>query len=79
MGRGFFIMLSVFVCISLFSSCKVKTPKGILSESNMEKLLYDYHVAQSLAENGDSVEYRLPVYTESVPVCGRNRCLPPAE
>mgnify|MGYP002543797647 CR=1 FL=1 len=66
MGRGFFIMLSVFVCISLFSSCKVKTPKGILSESNMEKLLYDYHLAQSLAENGDSVEYRLPVYTESV-------------
>ena len=66
MRISFSIMLSIVVCIFMFSSCKVRTPKGILSESRMENFLYDYHMAQSMAERGDSVEYKMSVYTEAV-------------
>lgn len=46
----------------LVVSCKPKLPSHVLSESDMESVLYDYHLAQSMAETsnngGLSVEER---------------------
>lgn len=52
---------------ALLCSCKSEVPKGILDRGEMENLLYDYHLAQSLAKNAkDSVYYRTRVYIEAV-------------
>ena len=44
----------VFCCLTLAScvlmGCKPKRPKGILSESKMENVMVDYHLAQGMAE-----------------------------
>ena len=64
MRTSFIILLSV-VCALCFS-CKVRTPKGIPSESKMENLLYDYHRAQSMADSKDSADYKLRLYTDAV-------------
>lgn len=64
MRTSFIILLSV-VCALCFS-CKVRTPKGIPSESKMENLLYDYHRAQSMADSKDSADYKLCLYTDAV-------------
>ena len=41
------------VCIVVFAvaGCKVKRPSDVISESKMENLLYDYHVAKSMGDN----------------------------
>ena len=31
--------------------CKVKRPDDVISESKMENLLYDYHLAKSMGDN----------------------------
>ena len=47
-----------FICGLIFllvlSGCKVKRPSGVIPESQMEDLLYDYHIAKAL---GDNVSY----------------------
>ena len=40
--------LFVLLCLS---ACKPSLPDGILSESKMESVLYDYHLAMGLAES----------------------------
>lgn len=44
----------IFCCLTLTSfllmGCKPKRPKGILSESKMENVMVDYHLAQGMAE-----------------------------
>ena len=42
-----------FACFVLMG-CKPKRPKGILSESKMEKVMVDYHLAQGMAEAAES-------------------------
>lgn len=39
-----------FVLWSFLLACKPGTPSGVLSQSDMEEVLYDYHLAQSAAE-----------------------------
>ena len=41
------------VCIVVFAvaGCKVKRPGGVIPESEMENLLYDYHLAKSMGDN----------------------------
>ena len=34
------------VCVLIVSACKVKRPDSVISESEMENLLYDYHIAK---------------------------------
>lgn len=52
---------------SLLVSCKTDVPEGVIPESTMEKLLYDYHVAQALAEiRTDSINYYRYLYVRSV-------------
>ena len=42
-------------CICMFAlavaGCKVKRPDDVISESKMENLLYDYHLAKSMGDN----------------------------
>ena len=54
----------MFLC---FVSCKPGRPSGILSESDMEEILYDYHLAQGAAESveGDAAAQRY-LYVQSV-------------
>ena len=42
-----------FICMFVFAvaGCKVKRPSDVISESKMENLLYDYHVAKSMGDN----------------------------
>ncbi len=48
-------------------SCETKTPAGIIPPSDMVDVLYDYHMAQAMADQAtDSVAYRYRVYTEAV-------------
>lgn len=58
------LLLAAF-CLSL-GSCKVKTPKGIVPQSKMERLLYDYHEAQAMAQNSSAPERNAELYTEAV-------------
>jgi hypothetical protein len=41
----------LLVLILTVSGCKVKHPKKVLSETRMENLLYDYHIAKAMSEN----------------------------
>lgn len=47
----------VFCCLTFAScvlvGCKPKRPSGILSESKMENVMVDYHLAQGMAEQAD--------------------------
>lgn len=54
------LLLSLFIFhfSFLISSCKPSLPSGVLSESKMERVLYDYHVAQSIADNPSYEEGR---------------------
>lgn len=57
----------LFCFILLITSCKPGIPSDILSPSELEEVLYDYHLAQGLAENSnDSVSYRRYVYIQEV-------------
>lgn len=52
---------------SVLMSCKSDRPDGVIPESTMENLLYDYHVAQAMAESRpDSVDYYRYLYVRSV-------------
>lgn len=62
-GRKVLCLLAALLC----AACKPGPPDGIIRPSKMEKLLYDYHVAQSMAEHGrDSVNFRRYSYVQAV-------------
>lgn len=67
MAKSSFIFTIVLLSFVLFS-CKPSSPRGILSESKMEEVLYDYHLAQGMAEreyDGDVDKLRYQ-YVEAV-------------
>lgn len=67
--RRNFLPLSVLglTMSSFFVACKPGLPDGVIPESEMEKILYDYHVAQAMAESRlDSVSYYRYLYVRSV-------------
>ena len=41
------------------AGCKVKRPDDVISESKMENLLYDYHLAKSMAFSKNTVQRKL--------------------
>ena len=64
-------LLSFFAIISMvifFCACSSKSESNeILSAEEMEDVLFDYHIAQSLVnQSGDSADFRIRVYAESV-------------
>ena len=57
----------LLVAAVFLASCETRTPEGIVSPDEMEDLLYDYHLAQSMARQApDSTAYRYRLYTEAV-------------
>lgn len=46
-----FILLLVIIASAFLTSCKEKRPEGVLSKDDMEDVLYDYHIAQSIASS----------------------------
>jgi hypothetical protein len=51
----------------MLAGCKVRRPKGVIPESQMENLLYDYHIAKVLGENLPYNEnYKKALYIEYV-------------
>ena len=57
------------VCILVFAvaGCKVKKPNDVISESEMENLLYDYHLAKSMGDNLPySENYKKELYIDAV-------------
>lgn len=72
MSRRFlFFYLVGAIVLWLLASCKPSLPPGVLSESKMERVLYDYHLAQGMAEtipydeNG-SIEQQRYEYQQAV-------------
>ena len=64
-------LLSFFAIISVvifFYACSSKSENNeILSAEEMEDVLFDYHLAQSLVnQSGDSADFRIRVYAQSV-------------
>lgn len=47
-----FAWLALSLC-ALMISCENEVPKGIMPESKMENILYDYHRATAMAESGE--------------------------
>lgn len=57
----------LLVAVVFLASCETRTPEGIVPPDEMEDLLYDYHLAQSMARQApDSTAYRYRLYTEAV-------------
>lgn len=51
----------------LLCACKADVPDEIIGEEEMEDILYDYHIAQSLAKNQpDSIGYKMRDYIQAV-------------
>lgn len=46
----------------LLAACKAGKPGGVLSEGKMERILYQYHLMQGLAGNGDSAAIKGRAY-----------------
>jgi hypothetical protein len=59
------LMLCGLLC--LFVACDPEMPSDVIPPSRMEAILYDYHVAQAMAEESyDSVEERRYLYVQAV-------------
>lgn len=60
-------LLPLFLCILLFTGCKVQIPKEVIPEKEMEDLLYDYHIAKAMGEGLSYNEnYKKVLYTNYV-------------
>ena len=58
--------LTAFLALAL-SACQVKRPDTVLSDAQMEEVLYDYHIAKALGEGTSHTEnYKRVLYVESV-------------
>lgn len=62
MRRAAFFLLTIMA----LSACKPGIPRGVLSRGKMEDVLFDYHIAQAMADQGDSAEVRRYAYVLSV-------------
>ncbi|NDW12922.1 DUF4296 domain-containing protein [Bacteroides sp. 214] len=56
-----------FLFLFTLTACKVQRPRAVLSESKMEEVLYDYHMAKSMSDNLMYNEnYKKKLYIEFV-------------
>ena len=65
MVRRISAYLSLFLVLALLS-CEVKMPDDIIAPDKMEKLLYDYHLVQSMSSEYASDEYKEKLYFKYV-------------
>ena len=63
--RSIILLLISALCLM---SCKPGPPDGVLGAGKMEDVLYDYHMAQAMAQQmpGDSIAYYTRLYQEAV-------------
>lgn len=56
------------VVLHVLSACRPDIPSDVISPSEMEQILYDYHLAQGMAdsEGGDSIDARKYMYVQAV-------------
>lgn len=68
MRRNFRFRWCIICLLIIFAAgCKVKRPDGVLPESTMEKLLYDYHIAKAMGDNLPYNEnYKKVLYADAV-------------
>ncbi|MDR0658395.1 MAG: DUF4296 domain-containing protein [Mediterranea sp.] len=60
-------ILCALILMFILAGCQVRRPKGVIPESKMENLLYDYHIAKALGENLPYNEnYKKALYIEYV-------------
>lgn len=62
------VLYFVFVCVS-FCGCENRAPKGLIGEGLLENILYDYHLAQAMAETAsdrDSTDFLKRYYERAV-------------
>ena len=52
--------------VVILAACKAGKPSGVLSESKMERILYQYHLAKGLALSADSSEIKGRAYILAV-------------
>jgi hypothetical protein len=58
---------SIFLLFVLsFVSCKPQLPDGILSQGEMEDILYDYHLAQTMTDNSTNRSIDQRTYEDAV-------------
>lgn len=58
---------ALLVGVSLFSACKPGVPSGMMKPGDLENLLYDYHMAQAMADAAsDSADFRRYSYVHAV-------------
>lgn len=58
---------SILMTILIVAGCQIKKPDDVLSETKMENLLYDYHIAKAMGESMPSIEnYNKVLYVEAV-------------
>lgn len=65
MTRNMVGLLAVVAALAL-ASCKPGVPRGYLSESEMEDYLYDYHLAQAMANQSGNPEEHAVAYETAV-------------
>ena len=66
-SRFRFHLCCVCMLALAIAGCKVKRPDDVISESKMENLLYDYHVAKSMGDNLPySENYKKALYIDAV-------------
>ena len=53
-----FQLCCICLLVLIVSACKVKRPDSVISESEMENLLYDYHIAKAMGENKSMVQQK---------------------
>lgn len=62
-----FLLCYSFILVFVLVGCKVKRPSDVITESQMEDLLYDYHVAKAMGDNLPYNEnYKKALYIEAV-------------
>ncbi|WP_368119356.1 DUF4296 domain-containing protein, partial [Bacteroides thetaiotaomicron] len=66
-SRFRFHLCCVCMLALAIAGCKVKRPDDVISESKMENLLYDYHLAKSMGDNLPySENYKKALYLDAV-------------
>ena len=65
--RRFPLYIILIITIFCLSACKPGVPSRVISPSDMEEILYDFHIAQAMAETEtDSVNFKRYSYTNAV-------------
>lgn len=66
MRMAVYYMVMVLMALTVCVGCKPSLPKGIISQGKMEDVLYDYHLAQSMASREPDRGVYQRVYEDAV-------------